>query len=215
MKKQTQKQSKYNITTGKKYATPANYTGVNTPYFSAGDYTKQERPTPADLGDMGQKFICVKERSLLEFLGQKVVLHLERVQPLNILVKEQNADGTTNEFFEKQYFFVAKFPGGRKEYFFKFNQIIFETLHANGLISGPVEISPAVTQYQPTLKELVDATGHNVSGYFYYTADNGGGKKLFSNLESVEKYHNAIQAKFENGVENISDQAPQDQEKAN
>ena len=213
--KKTQKQTQYNVTTGKKFPVPENYNGINTPYFSAGDYTKTERPTPAALGDLAQKFICVKERSLLEFLGQKVVLYLERVQPLNILKKEQNADGTTNEYYEKEYFFVAKFPGGRKEYFFKFNQIIFETLHANGLINGAVETSPAVAQYQPTLQELVDATGHNVTGYFYYTAENGGGKKLFADLESVEKYHNAIQARFENSFESESDQAPQDQEKAN
>jgi hypothetical protein len=210
-------QNKTNITTGKKFATPENYKGINTPYFSAGDY---ENKKPIEQGNARQFFskgiTFKKERSILEFLGQKITLEIKDVKTLLCPIVEKRQDGTQEQTEEERPFLVLSFVGGSKEYYFSLNSIMLDTLIKNGLLQDKEQDKQkAVLSFPYTENEIFGLIGQRVSGYFYYTMENGGGKKLFSSAENCEAYHNAIQARFENTIQNTSEQTPQEQEKEN
>ena len=206
MKKQTQKQTQ---------AKERGNLRLNTPYFSAGDYEKPERPTPSSLDFLKSGIVFTSERSILEFLGQKVTLEITELTALYVPIVETRADGTQEKTTEQRAFFKMKFPNGTREYYFPINKILAQTLAVNGIVPAEHKLNQAVNAHKLTLEQLSKCVGQTISGYFYYTAENGSGKRLFASADSLEKYHNAIQAKFENSIEQLTDQSPQEQENAN
>lgn len=211
-------ETKYNTTTGNRFSVPSNYKGINTPFFSGNDYTKRAKCEETNARQfLAKGIVFKKERSILEFVGQKVTLEIKAIKSLLVPIEEERPDGKKEQTEEERAFIVLGFPKGYKSYYFALNSIMLDTLVKNGLLPIPEKTNEKdpVQEFPYTEKQIFSTVGKKIEGYFYYTMENGGGKKLFATPEQCESYHNAIQARFESSFESPQDQTPQEQEKQN